>query len=56
VPLFSGLLVDLSFSFSFLSVVLTGSALLDKIKHAVGRTYVSDGVLQMGGKHSYSCL
>lgn len=44
------------FFFSFLPAVLTVNVLLDKIKHAVGRSYVSDDVLQMVRKHSYSLL
>lgn len=58
--MFSGLLVDLLvfffLFFSFLSVVLKGNVLPDKIKHAVGREYVSDEVLRMEGKQSDSLL
>lgn len=55
VPLFNGLQVHFLFFFSFISVVLTGNVQLIKIKH-VGRGYVSDEILWMKGKHSYSLL
>lgn len=55
VPLFNGLQVHFLFFFSFISVVLTGNVQLIKIKH-VGRGCVSDEILWMKGKHSYSLL
>lgn len=56
VPLFTGLQVDFLFFLNFLSVILIGNVQLLKIKHDVGRGCVSDEILWMKGKYSYSLL
>lgn len=56
VPLFTGLQVDFLFFLNFLAVILIGNVQLLKIKHDVGRGCVSDEILWMKGKYSYSLL
>lgn len=55
-PLFSGLQVDFLFFSNFFISVLTGNVQLIKIKHDVDGGYVSNEILWMKGKHSYSLL